>query len=64
MGHIDLCDGRDVRIRTTNCFGNESLGLPQTSCCWNVELDICLKAGTPDSPDQYIREHDYGFWNR
>ena len=64
MGHIDLSNGRDVRIRTTNCFGNESLGLPQTSCCWNVELDICLKAGTPDTPDQYIREDDYGFWNQ
>jgi len=60
-GHIDLADGRTVKIRSANCLGNEVSGSPIRNCCWDVEFDICLKAGTADAPDQDVHDDDYGF---
>jgi len=61
VGILKISDWQSVQLRSANCLGNDVSGVPGTSCCWNVDFEICQKAGSPDVGDDDVKNYDFGF---
>jgi hypothetical protein len=64
VGLLTISDSKNVQLRSANCLGHDVPSVPGTSCCWNVDFEICQKAGLPGSADADVKDYDYGFCKR